>query len=282
MAVGSLLALLISYSITSLVKADVEIFAKWTVNDHFYNVQSFYNQGDYYILYENEPDTDNNMFTLGFYSLNGTNATLNNMTIPRYKREIKTSLRFSVDYDSTPNIKATIMVCSSADCDVFGVAQEASGGAYSAVPINTQSSWCTSGILSTDSLLAFNGTDTSLTSIVIQRGSNMMGFTCANRVGYKLVCSSSTGTLTEIRTVETRVTQKDVWIFSIQANTESTALCTHKVTHAQTSTTQTFNAEHVLDLRVSTSSLAVTAAGDDFLAYVSTSIGVVSKVSVVI
>lgn len=291
--VGTYLFLVsLMYTLTSLVEADVSIVANWTVNNNYYNAQSFYYEGEYYMLFENEPNTVNNMYSLGFYSLNGTNPLYKAIDVSTIATNITSAQRFCVEPPGAGleglGAKSSVRICSAVGCKSFIVVGSPLENRPLSILSGQDSYWCNSyaGIRSTDSILAFDNTHGTRNSIVVQRSNSMLGFSCLTDTsgtqtipGYELTCSHSSGPLTEIRTAETRVHDNKIWIFSIQANSQVTVLCTHIVSSNQTASPHSIPEKSSLVLNDSPTSLAISDVGKDFLAYVSTAAGIISKVS---
>lgn len=269
--------------LTKTAKGDIQIITNQTVDHEYYNVQSFYQQGDYYMLYVKEPNTPNNGYKIGVYI--GDNITYHNINLGS-NQDNTTSLRFSVrPGDASANVYSQIKVCSIHRCQKHIVLT----GSFGTFPTQV-STFCRSDIDGRGNhLLAYyDRADGTTSSIVVKNSTGMYGFSCPQTSGsspvpvYLLTCSAKDEQpLTEIQATETHTTESDIWVFSLRSNAQVTILCTHKIPKNQTSSRSLFKQENILRLEGSPTSLAISPAGEDFLAYISTPTGVVTKVRLI-
>lgn len=263
---------------------DLAILSDLKVNNSYTDVQSIYVDGYFLTLYVGDqvtpPPESSYDYHIGLYQL--VNSQLSNIAIKRRFFRIQSQndhlyMTAGVDNSAFGMFSASFNLCSSRECSRVSVNEQD-------FSLTGTENWCHSDISMTDELhAAFNDLDLDYTLAVIFQGTDLKAFICPSNLPLqtetvKLECFDNSGPFDNIHSAEIIMQASYVSIFVLQSNAHSTALCTF-TQPINVVSGSTLQASSKLLFETSPVALAVTPVGADYIAFVCSASGQISKVS---
>lgn len=268
------------------VLADLSVLTNLPVNHEYTDVHSAYVAGGFYVMiYVGTRDVDPKFlkYSIGLYELiNGThllhyNPNNNNYSIKSENSDLRLTAKPNTgSIDSM--ISAIAKVCSASECAGFYVGKQV-------VLSDRTYSWCHRGINDNDRLQSVTEI-LDYTAAVVSRDTELLGLVClpnAEQRTLRLLCTDGSDVFTSIHSVETTIDSEKLNIFVLLSSTSKTALCTftQKLRPlALVRTTVTLQQTSKLLFGNAPRALAVSAAANDHVAFVSSSTGKINKVCI--